>query len=407
MKYFLSTFTICLIWIASSAQATDKIIRIYQDADLSHHKESSHAIQMGIEQAFSEINNEIDGYKVEFKYLDHRGNVIRSKKNYETFINDPQALAIYSGIHSPPLIKNRTFINENKALTLVPWAAGGPITRYPSPNNWIFRLSIDDMRAGPIIIDYAMKQQNCQRPHLLLENTPWGESNLKNMSKALQKHNIFTPNVTRFGWNIKKQSVRTILRKIIENEHDCIILVANAIESTLVALELYEMNAQHDISLISHWGINAGDFQDKVSVEKRNELNLAFIQSCFAFTNKQQTDFSNKVFSNLKTHNENIKNPKDLKSAVGFIHAYDLTKILITAIKQAGLTGDINQDRKAVRLALENLNTPVQGLIKKYEKPFSVFHKTNNINAHEALHSSDYCMARYGMDNEVLIIDTK
>ncbi len=166
--------------------AEDKVIHIYQDADLSTHNQSSKAIQLGIESAFAEIDNKINGYNVAFKYLDHRGNVVRSKRNYKKFLDDSNALVIYSGLHSPPLIKNRTFINENKALTLVPWAAGGPITRYPSKENWIFRLSVDDTQAGQVIVDHAMNAQKCQRPHLLLEDTPWGSSNLKSMSKALK-----------------------------------------------------------------------------------------------------------------------------------------------------------------------------------------------------------------------------
>ena len=46
-----------------------KVLHIYQDADLSRHSESSKAIQQGIEVAFSEIDNQIEGYKVVFKYL--------------------------------------------------------------------------------------------------------------------------------------------------------------------------------------------------------------------------------------------------------------------------------------------------------------------------------------------------
>ena len=92
-----------------------------------------------------------------------------------------------------------------------------------------------------------------------------------------------------------------------------------------------------------------------------------------------------------------------MKSAVGFIHAYDLTKILIDAIKQSGLTGNIMEDRNKVRLALENLNTSVKGLIKTYNKPFSIFDEKQNTNAHEALNSSDYCMGKYGGNDQILI----
>ena len=131
MKYLLIIIATLLPTFVMAKNS--KVMYIYQDADISSHKASSVAIQRGIELAFDEIDNEIDGYKFEFKYLDHRANVVRSKRNYQTFLNDTNALAIYSGIHSPPLIRNREFINTQKALTLVPWAAGGP--HYTSPLN--------------------------------------------------------------------------------------------------------------------------------------------------------------------------------------------------------------------------------------------------------------------------------
>ena len=126
--------------------AEDKVIHIYQDADISNHLESSDAIQKGIEVAFDEIGSEIDGYKIVYKYLDHRGNVVRSKRNYKTFIDDPKALVMFSGIHSPPLIKHRSFINEQKALTLVPWAAGGPITRHHRKKTGFFVCPLMTLR---------------------------------------------------------------------------------------------------------------------------------------------------------------------------------------------------------------------------------------------------------------------
>lgn len=390
--------------LALSLQAEDNVLFIYQDADLSNHKESSQAIQQGIEVAFGEINNEIGGYKIAFKYLDHRGNVVRSKRNYQQFIADPNALAIYSGIHSPPLIKNRTFINENKALTLVPWAAASNITRYPSQENWLFRLSVDDSRAGSVIIDYAMNQQQCKKPHLLLEKTPWGDSNFNSMSKALKNHGIDKHKSTRFSWSLKAKGAVAVLDEIANAGSDCIVLVGNAVESAVLVNAMLKRPKVERLPIISHWGISSGNFHEIIPFEKRKELELNFIQSCFAFTNPEQSQFAQAVFAQLVAHSQGaITKPVDLKSAVGFIHAYDLTKLLIQAIKQAGFTGDLAKDKNAIRLALENIETPIQGLVKTYIKPFSEFDEINNVNAHEALNSEDYCMAKFGENDEILI----
>jgi len=403
--YKVINIVVLLISIVTcSLHAEDKVLFIYQDADLSNHKESSLAIQKGIEVAFSEIDNEIDGYKIAYKYLDHRGNVIRSKRNIQKFIADPNALVIYSGIHSPPLIKNRTFINENKALTLIPWAAAGYITRYPSKENWLFRLSIDDSRAGSVIIDYAMDQQQCKKPHLLLEKTPWGDANLKNMSKALKNHGIEKHQTTRFSWSLKAKGAAIVIDEIVNAGSDCIVLVSNTVEGAVIVNEVLNLPKEQRLPIVSHWGLTSGNFHEIITAEKRKKLELNFIQSCFAFTNAQQNPFSEKVFSQLIAHSKGtITKPADLKSAVGFIHAYDLTKLLIQAIKQAGLTGDVAKDRNTIRLALENIDTPVQGLVKTYVKPFSEFNELTNNNAHEALNPENYCMGKFGENDEILL----
>ena len=78
------------------------------------------------------------------------------------FIKDEKALFVLGGLHSPPYIKNRSFINENKIPLLLPWSAGGPITRYPNGDNWVFRLSIDDTKAGIRISEFALKNFSCK-----------------------------------------------------------------------------------------------------------------------------------------------------------------------------------------------------------------------------------------------------
>lgn len=390
----------------SKEEAPGRKIVIYQDADLSRHTESGVAIQRGIEVAFDEIGNEIQGYQVEFSYLDHRGNVVLSKKNFERYIQDQNGLAIFSGIHSPPLIKNRSFINSSKALTLVPWAAGAPITRHDSQENWIFRLSLDDSRVAPVIVKYAVYEKQCKSPRLLLERTAWGDGNLKTMRATLDQLGIRHADVERFGWNVVKENATMLLSDIIESGNDCIIFVGNAVEGAVFAESMLLIPESKRLPIISHWGIVGGNFHIRINQRQRQELDLSFIQSCFSFTNRGlSTQFSDSVFQRLKAlYPAEISEYRDLKAAVGFIHAYDLTRLLIQAIEQIELTGNIEVDRDAVRLSLESLEKPVTGLIKKYQNPFSVFDLNKNPNAHEALDPSDYCMAKYGNRNEVLLL---
>ncbi|WP_245929254.1 ABC transporter substrate-binding protein [Agarilytica rhodophyticola] len=378
-------------------------IKIALDADWKHHQASANSIEMGIRTAFDEIDNIVQNYSIEFVPMDHRGNVTRSKLNMKKAFADPDTLLVMAGMHSPPLIKNRTLINEQKMLTLVPWAAGGPITRYPSENNWVFRLSIDDTRAGLKIAEYAINERACKTPHLLLEQTPWGESNRKTMTHAVKKLLNKEPSLTWYNWSVSEASLRIKLRSIIEDKTDCILFVGNANDGKTLMHAMLSMENKTILPILSHWGITGGEFHNVVDASMREKLDLTFIQTCFSFVSSKETPFSQSVFKRAQKLFPELRVEKDLQAPVGFIHAYDLGKILIQALQEFSLVEDMDINREKLKLALENLESPVQGLVKNYSKPFSVFTEENDT-AHEALDISNFCMARYGEENEIIVM---
>jgi branched-chain amino acid transport system substrate-binding protein len=403
LSHFLYAFL--LVSVSGLVESNDdKVIKLYHDADWFNHVESAESIWRGVETALSEVNHRVQGYRLELVKKDHSGNVVRSLRNMKEFMEDDNALALISGIHSPPLIKHRRFINENKLLTLVPWAAGGPITRYPSEENWIFRVSVDDTKAGGVLVDYALTHKQCRAPHLVLENTPWGESNLNNMTAALKQRGHESIHVTRFNWNMKSYTAQSLLQSIVQQQADCIILVANTREGAEIAKVMASLPEPQRIPIISHWGITAGHFHEFVNKGMRQRIDVSFIQSCFSFIKSPLSVKGEQVFEAAKAlYPTQIKTPMDIHSPVGFIHAYDMTLILLQALNAVTLTDDMPKNRDAVRLALESLEAPIPGLIKTYQQPFGRFSETN-MDAHEALGAKDYCMAKYGDNDEIILL---
>jgi branched-chain amino acid transport system substrate-binding protein len=165
------------------------------------------------------VGDRLGGFQAEIVPLDHRGNSRRSLRHLETFARDDRALALFAGLHSPPLLENRDYINRNEILVLDPWAAAGPITRPPEGENWIFRLSIDDARAGYVIAREAVAE-GFRRPYLLLEDTGWGKSNETTMTRALAELGVEPVGVEWFNWNLGATGARIILRKIADTGAD-------------------------------------------------------------------------------------------------------------------------------------------------------------------------------------------
>lgn len=376
--------------------------KIYLDADQTGTKASGLAIEQGIRTALFEVNSQINGRPVQIVRKDHHGSSLRSLRHLKQFIQDPQALVVFSGLHSPPLLDNLQFINQNQVLLLDPWAAAGPITRYKSKQNWVFRLSVDDSKAGSVIVNHALTE-GFKKPYLLLEETGWGRSNYKTMQTALAKNNLEALGVQWFNWNLGITGAKMMLRNIQLSGADVILLVANASEGKTIANAMLQLPASQHLAIRSHWGITGGNFAEELTSAKHQLLNLKFIQTRFSFVSSTPSVLSNQVFNNLQQlYPELITSPVDLKAPTGFIHAYDLCKLMIIAMQAVDTSRDIVSIRNQLRLSLESLTTPVTGLIKTYNQPFGPV-TTAQPDAHEALDEDDFVMAYFGHNNEIII----
>jgi branched-chain amino acid transport system substrate-binding protein len=397
----LTRFFLLYLFLASFSilANTNNTITIYHDADYSLNQLSAEAMKMGLLTAFDEVNNEIQGFHLELVEKNHRGNIKRSLLSMKDFIKDEKALFILGGLHSPPYIKNRTFINENQIPLLVPWAAGGPITRHASPDNWVFRLSVDDSKAGIRISEFALNNLSCKHPNLLLENTPWGQSNQRTMSSYLKEKVPF--GLSLFGWNIKENSARIMLRNIISAGHDCVFLVANFNETQQFVRAMASMEKDKIIPIVSHWGATGGDVDMIFTEQVKQAISFHFIQSCYSLSSLNQSPFHRSVIARAKKlFPDKFTSQEKLKAPAGFIHAYDLGRLAVSALQQIELTGNMKRDRFLFKQALESLQQPVQGLIKKYDKPFSKWSEQQQ-DAHEALRLENFCMASFGEHNQI------
>ena len=394
--------TLFLTLLVTLPVKANKTYNIYLDADFTGTKVASLSIQQGINVALAEENYRIKGYRFNVIAKDHKGNSLRSKRNLQGFLADINALLLFSGLHSPPLLAHKNFINNNRILVLNPWAAAGPITRATDNNNWIFRLSIDDSNAGTFISNHAL-QEGFNKPYLLLEDTGWGRSNNKTMTKALAAKDIKPKGTTWFNWGLGINHAKILLRKVKSSGADVIFFVGNANEGKTFAKAMLALDTELQLPIRSHWGITGGDFAEVINNKVREKLDLQFIQTQFSFITQPQSLLAQNVLLQTITMYPEINTANDIKAPTGFVHAYDLTKLLIAAIKQSGLTGDKHHDASAIKLALEHLETPVQGLIKKYQTPYSPY-TLDNINAHEALDETDYAMGYYQVDNSVTLL---
>lgn len=370
---------------------------IYVDADFSVHKESAKSIYDALTMVVAEQKRSFPEHNFTVIKLDHRGSTARSLMNYKKIIADPKALVVFTGLHSPPLITNNEFINKNKVLSMVTWAAGAPITRSKTNENWLFRLSIDDSQAGGFISKYAVNKGKCEKPFLLLEDTPWGKSNERNMEKALRALRVKSFEKAFYGWGVSSASASKLGKDILESKSDCIFFVGNGKDAKTFFSSF--SRGKVVLPIYSHWGITGGDNKEIARIIKSGKLKLKVIQTKFSFLSTKMNSFQ-------KTYLEKILNFKGYKSAyeiqpmTGWVHTIDLSNILFKVLRNVNLNKDKAALQKEIAESLENITQPIEGLLKTYRKPFSKYNKTNK-NAHEALGLSDYIMFEFQEDGSL------
>lgn len=375
--------------------ANSDSLELYIDADYSINVAAAESIQLGVETALSEVENDLGGFDVRVVPMDHRGNVKRSHLNMKRYLQSNQALALIGGLHSPPYLSHKDFMNENQVLTLLPWSAAGPITRAnPGFENWIFRLSVDDFQSGDYLIREAVDRGGCEHVAFLLLDTGWGRANRTTLTNALEVRGRTAASVQLFPTSLGAGSAQTIAQNVVESSADCVILLANWHNGATMVNALH--NQERQVRVFSHWGITGGRFADEVAPQVRNDLDIKVLQTCAL---RRESEGSAVLSRALKTANPAFNSVVELPAITGFVHGYDLTRLLIAAAKQAATnsdwqSGDITTKRALLRSALLDLNDPVQGILATYSAPFEPF-GPNAPDGHEALGIGDLCMARF------------
>ena len=334
---------------------------------------SGEAIKRGLQIAIDEINAKggvLGGRKLELVVRDDEGNPQKGVTIARELVEREKVVAVFGGLHTTVALAQVPVWHELKTPYMGAWAAGTNITRNGQSPNYVFRVSANDDYVDRFLSRYAVETMKKSKPGLLLENTPWGQSNETGLTKWFGEKGVKAVGVERFNWGDPDMSPQLLRLKSAGADH--IVLVANAPEGAQVLRSKAKLG--WDTAMISHWGISGGRF-----AELTGDLSegVTFLQT-YTFFGKQN-ERGQYVLKMLR-EKHGIKEPGDVIAPVGTANAYDGLHLLALAIEQAGAT-----DGSKVRDALESLKSEHKGLIKSYRRPFSP-------EQHDALTDEDYVM---------------
>lgn len=406
LKFILSTLVAFFLAFGVKQSSADEL-RIYIDADFSNVTSAvAEAIELGLRSALVISDDTVGGHPVVVVPMDHKGNPRRSRANIEKISRDPHAIAVFGGMQSPPYLTFGSDVNAAGMPLLLPWSAAAPLTRFANGDaNFIFRLSVDDAKVGPFLVNAAI-DSGCQRIGLVLVDTGWGRANLKTMTSAFEtalqepvKTIVVSPGLGAVGAN-------NAVRDLKAGRADCVISVLTVKASIMLATALNELAPE--IEVLSHWGAISSQFTDSVTASALDEMNFRVVQTCGLNVEVRGSPALDTALEAARVYRPGVSGLRDLSAPAGFVHAFDLGLLFGAAIEQAQQSPmwseGIVKRRRAFRDAMENLSTPVEGILGTYNRPFSAVFP-GNPDGHEALGSDDLCLARFGAESQLVAVD--
>jgi branched-chain amino acid transport system substrate-binding protein len=390
-RIYVDVLVAFLLFVTGSLIHAAEPIQLGLDAEFGHKTSTSaQAVRMGMEIAIDEINAAgglLGGRKLELVIRDNRSIPAIAVDHLRELAALPNLVGVFGGKFSPVLQELVPVAHELGIPIFATWSSANSITDHDYQPSWIFRLSLKDAWAAPVMLRHARDTKHARKVGVLLPNTGWGRSNSAALKKAAPGLGMQIVGERWYNWG--DSALKLQLKELMAAGAEAIILVANEVEGALFVREMASLPQSQRLPIVSHWGVTGGKFAE-LAGDALERVDFAVIQT-YSFVG-DQSPAARRVLAALKQRG--IERAEDVVSPVGVAHAYDLVHLVAQAIRKAG-----SADRARVRSALEQLG-PYQGLVRRYTKPFTPQN-------HDALSIDQPFMARYTADDKLIPLERK
>jgi branched-chain amino acid transport system substrate-binding protein len=274
----------------------------------------------------------------------------------QELINKEKVVASVGYINTGVALASQRFYQEAKIPVMNNVATGSLVTHQfdDQPENYIFRNAAHDSIQAPMIVEEAVQRRKYKKVAILADSTNYGQLGRADLEKALELKGIKAVAVEKF--NVKDVDMTAQLLKAKEAGAEAVLTYAIGPELAQIANGMTKLGWK--VPMIGSWTLSMANFIDNAGPGGEGaRMPQTFIQE--PTTPKRQAF----IINYLKTFNP--KNAR-IDSPVSAAQGYDSVYLLAAAIKQAGAT-----DGPKIKAALEDLKTPVEGVVTTYNKPFS------------------------------------
>ena len=312
----------------------------------------------GVRLATDEINKAggVLGRQLVLVERDDEAKNERGVQIAQELINKEKVTATVGYINTGVALASQRFFQEAKIPVMNNVATGSVITKQfeKEPENYVFRNSAHDSIQAPMIVEEAITRRGFKKVAILADSTNYGQLGREDLEKALKAKGITPVAVEKF--NIKDVDMTAQLLKAKEAGAEAVLTYGIGPELAQIANGMTKLGWK--VPMVGSWTLSMANYIDNAGPGGEGaRMPQTFIQEP---TNPKRQAF---IISYLKTFNP--KNAR-IDSPVSAAQGYDSIYLLAAAIKQAG-----SFDGPKIKAALEDLKTPVEGVVTTYNKPFS------------------------------------
>jgi branched-chain amino acid transport system substrate-binding protein len=312
----------------------------------------------GVRLATDEINKAggVLGRQLQLIERDDEAKNERGVQIAQEMINKEKVAATVGFINTGVALASQRFYQEAKIPVMNNVATGSLVTHQfaDQPENYIFRNAAHDSIQAPMIVEEAVARRGFKKVAILADSTNYGQLGRADLEKALELKGVKAVAVEKF--NVKDVDMTPQLLKAKEAGAEAVLTYAIGPELAQIANGMTKLGWK--VPMIGSWTLSMANFIDNAGPGGEGaRMPQTFIQE--PTTPKRQSF----IISYLKTFNP--KNAR-IDSPVSAAQGYDSVYLLAAAIKQAGST-----DGPKIKAALEDLKTPVDGVVTTYTKPFT------------------------------------
>ena len=312
----------------------------------------------GVRMATDEINKAggVLGRQLLLVERDDEAKNERGVQIAQELISKEKVAATVGYINTGVALASQRFYQEAKIPVMNNVATGSLVTHQfdDQPENYIFRNAAHDSIQAPMIVEEAITRRGFKKVAILADSTNYGQLGRADLEKALELKAVKAVAVEKF--NIKDVDMTPQLLKAKEAGAEAILTYAIGPELAQIANGMTKLGWK--VPMIGSWTLSMANFIDNAGPGGEGaRMPQTFIQE--PTTPKRQAF----IINYLKTFNP--KNSR-IDSPVSAAQGYDSVYLLAAAIKQAGST-----EGPKIKQALEDLKTPVEGVVTTYNKPFS------------------------------------